>query len=159
VGTPVTFTATVAGDSSGIPAGTVRFDAGGTPISGCEGVSMTAGAASCTVTLPVGTQRIVSGYSGDAAYDPASAEITDYAVVEPLAFTGDTGAAGTSATATAEDEALAATGADVNGVALGALLLILAGGGIVVLSSPSPTARRAARPGSGPARPTYRGSR
>ncbi|HET9140351.1 Ig-like domain repeat protein, partial [Actinophytocola sp.] len=133
-GEPVTFTATVAGDSSGVvPTGTVRFEADGTVIAGCE--SLPVAAAACTVTLPAGSTRIVATYSGDTVYDPVSAEIADYAVAEPLAFTGDSGDAGAAGSATAEDEALAATGADVNGLALGGLLLILAGGGIVAIGA------------------------
>ncbi|MFL6145038.1 MAG: Ig-like domain repeat protein [Labedaea sp.] len=132
-GTSVTLTAQVAGDGSGIaPTGTVRFDAAGTAVSGCASVPVSSGRAVCTTTaLPVGAPRIVASYSGDAEYQPGTAEVASYPVsAEVMASAAGTGT-GTE---------LPVTGANVNGLLIEALLLILVGGAVVALSFPKPAA-------------------
>jgi hypothetical protein len=129
MGTSVTLTAQVAADSSGIlPTGTVRFEVAGTAITGCEAVPVSSGRASCmSMALPPGSLRLVATYSGDATYLAGSAEATNYVVQ---------GEAAASADSTLPD-----TGADVDALLLGALLLILTGGALVAFTSPG-TGRR-----------------
>ncbi len=70
----ITFTAAVAAVSpgSGTPSdGTVRFDIGGTPVEGCTTESVTAGAATCTVsdlTVAGGPYSVTAFYSGATDY-------------------------------------------------------------------------------------------
>jgi len=71
-GQPVTYTATVAPSSasSGTPTGTISFTDDGSPVSGCQSLSVPDASplqASCTETFGSGaTHSIVATYSGDA---------------------------------------------------------------------------------------------
>jgi hypothetical protein len=68
-GQTVTYTVTVSrtAPATGAPEGTVAFADEGTPIPGCEAVTLTNGVATCTVTyLLPGDHSIVATYSGDA---------------------------------------------------------------------------------------------
>ena len=69
----VTLQAAVSG-SAGTPTGTVSFLDGGTTLSGCATLTLSASAsASCTTnTLAPGAHTITVQYSGDAAYDSAT---------------------------------------------------------------------------------------
>ena len=71
VGQSVTFTATVAGSS---PTGTVAFFDGANTITGCGGVTLTSGSATCSTTaLPAGnSQTITAAYAGDGRNTPSS---------------------------------------------------------------------------------------
>ncbi|QEL19210.1 Ig-like domain repeat protein [Limnoglobus roseus] len=78
-GTPVTFTATVAGNPS---VGTVTFYAGpgltdpiGSPVAVVGGTATS----TATTTLPSGTNRITAVYSGGAGFDPSQSSV-DFAV-------------------------------------------------------------------------------
>jgi YVTN family beta-propeller protein len=72
VGATVTFTASVTG-GSGSGSGVVDFRDGGTTISGCAGVALVSGSASCsTPSLALGTHSITAAYGGDAHYAPAT---------------------------------------------------------------------------------------
>jgi hypothetical protein len=67
---PVTYTATVS-SAAGKPTGTVTFEDGGTAITACANVPVTAstGLASCAVTYTVtGTHNITAVYSGDTNF-------------------------------------------------------------------------------------------
>jgi hypothetical protein len=76
VGTPVTFTATV-GAGSLEPTGSVAFTAGGTPIAGCDSVTLAAGQATCTTSaLGAGAHSIEAAYSGDDGLNPSSGSLT-----------------------------------------------------------------------------------
>ncbi len=85
VGTTVTFTATVTGNS---PTGTVVFTADGTTIPGCGAVALVAGpgssriAACGTSGLTLGVHSIVASYSGDAG-NLASVSSTLSQVINP----------------------------------------------------------------------------
>jgi hypothetical protein len=69
----VTFTAAVMGNY-GTPTGTIEFRDGTSVISGCGGVPIKAGKATCTATsLARGSHPIRGMYSGDAAYGPGVA--------------------------------------------------------------------------------------
>ncbi|MFL6141758.1 MAG: Ig-like domain repeat protein [Labedaea sp.] len=154
VGAPVTFTAVVTGDGSGIlPGGTVSFAAAVgalATLAGCEAVPVSgSGQAICTTTaLPAGSVRIVASYSGDPLYAASSGEISGYTVNASLALTGTGEEAGTGAE-TETDTELANTGTRVDRMLLGALLLLGAGGGFLAFGSALGGRRRATRP-SGP---------
>ena len=63
-GQPVTFMATVTGDS---PTGTVGFTSNGVAISGCSAAGLASGMASCATSFAsAGTYAIVATYSGDS---------------------------------------------------------------------------------------------
>ena len=80
VGDPVTYTASVNGDSLFAPAGTVAFYADDVLLPGCSAVppGSTSGAAStyqCTEAgsqMPVGTQHVYAVFSGDSNYGGSS---------------------------------------------------------------------------------------
>jgi CSLREA domain-containing protein len=79
-GQQVTFTATVASATAytGTPTGTVDFLDNGSPINGCGGVTLTSGQAQCqTSTLSFGSHPISASYSGDAAFNTGSGDLTD----------------------------------------------------------------------------------
>jgi uncharacterized delta-60 repeat protein len=58
------------------PTGTVTFRLGGADITGCVGVALVAGAASCTgQALPAGANAITVVYSGDANNPPATSPV------------------------------------------------------------------------------------
>jgi Bacterial Ig domain/Bacterial Ig-like domain (group 3)/PA domain len=77
VGQLVTFTASVSAGSLQ-PTGTVAFTDGGTPIAGCQLVTLTSAAqASCSVsTLGAGAHSIQAAYSGDNGLNPSSATLS-----------------------------------------------------------------------------------
>jgi hypothetical protein len=69
----VTFTAALMGNS-GTPTGTIDFQDGTTAISGCAGVALVSGKATCTTkSLSRGSHQIRGYYKGDAAYGPGVA--------------------------------------------------------------------------------------
>ncbi len=72
-GQSVTFTATVTGAS---PTGTVNFS--GTGITGCGAQALNgSGVATCTTTtIPVGSETVTAGYSGDANNAVSSKTVT-----------------------------------------------------------------------------------
>lgn len=83
VGSSVTFTANISG-SNGTPTGTVDFRNGSTSIAGCSAAVVSAGKATCTTSaLAQGTLSISAQYSGNAAYNAASATLTQ--TVRPVA--------------------------------------------------------------------------
>ena len=68
-GQMVDITAMVSGPS-GTPTGTIVFQDNGVAISGCAGLAMTNGSATCSPSmLSAGTHPITAVYSGDSAYD------------------------------------------------------------------------------------------
>ena len=69
VGQKVSYTASVrvVPPGTGTPTGTISFSDNGTPITGCDAVTLTLAKASCTVTYSTtGSHVIVATYSGDA---------------------------------------------------------------------------------------------
>lgn len=81
-GTQVTYTDTVSVPSpgTGIPAGTVDFFDGGSPISGCQDVSLDLGSpdtASCTTTPNAGAHDISAVYSGDSNYATSTGDLAE----------------------------------------------------------------------------------
>jgi hypothetical protein len=102
-GDDVTFTAHVAkpaGDQTPIGAGTVAFTVGGSPVSGCDAVTVTGGTATCAATFDTevagdvvatfsGTDRIAEATSEPLAFEVAkSATSTALLVSETEPFTG-----------------------------------------------------------------------
>ncbi len=78
-GQQVTFTATIAptAPGTGTPSGTVNFLDGGNPITGCTGVALAAGQATCqTSTLVVGNHTISVSYDGDTNFNTSSGNMT-----------------------------------------------------------------------------------
>ncbi|MBZ4192704.1 MAG: Ig-like domain repeat protein, partial [Candidatus Contendobacter sp.] len=76
LGQPVTLTATV-GSVSGTPSGTVAFQDGGTVLSGCGNVALTAGKATCTTkTLVVGSHPLSAVYSGSPTFAVSTGAVT-----------------------------------------------------------------------------------
>jgi hypothetical protein len=150
VGASVTLTAVVTGDGSGIlPTGTVAFAASAgslATLAGCEAVPVSgSGLATCTTTaLPAGSVRIVASYSGGPVYAPSSGEVSGYVVNASLALTGTGEEAGTG-TETETGTELANTGAGVDRMLLGALLLLGAGAGFLAFGSALSGRRRATR--------------
>jgi CSLREA domain-containing protein len=74
-GQSVTFTASVASNPPGNPTaltGSVVFKDNGTPISGCNGVSVSAGQAQCVTTFTSGSHSVQAFYSGDGNFDPSN---------------------------------------------------------------------------------------
>src|SRR5205807_9037659 len=53
--------------------GTVIFKDGGTPISGCNGVTIVSGQAQCVTTFGSGAHSVVAVYSGDGNYECCAA--------------------------------------------------------------------------------------
>ena len=95
-GTSVTYTATVTGGDGG---GTVSFTDGGSAIASCQGLSLSAGKATCVVaSSSVGTHSIVATYSGDTNYpgstsapfselvNPASTSVFVSSSANPVSF-------------------------------------------------------------------------
>jgi len=85
-GSPVTFTATVAGSS---PTGTVAFTDGGSPIAGCGAVALAgtgnARTASCAASgLAQGNRAIVATYGGDGANAGSASSPLAQAVNPPV---------------------------------------------------------------------------
>jgi hypothetical protein len=161
-GAAVTFTATVIGDTSGIPpTGTVRFAAGALdPIAGCDRVPVNgSGQATCTTTaLPAGVLGVVATYSGDAVYAPSNGQLSGYVVSAPLAATG-TGELALTGIGEGEltGTELANTGLGADRMLLGALLLLGAGAGFVAFGAARSGRRRPPRSlGGYPARPNRR---
>ena len=83
----VTYTAAVAPNDGG---GTVSFTDNGTPISGCQGLSLTGGQATCPQTYSFGgSHDIVATYSGDGGFSGSTSPTLTEAVDLP-ALTGGT---------------------------------------------------------------------
>ena len=84
IGAPVTYTATLsAASGTGTPTGTVAFADGGTPISGCGSVTLSAGTATCQVSYTAaGSHAITAAYSGDSTY----AASTPTALTQQVAY-------------------------------------------------------------------------
>jgi hypothetical protein len=95
-GRAVTFTATVTGSN---PTGTVEFDDGGTPISGCGAQAVSGGAATCTTAgLAAGSHSISALYSGDVTDSAStSATLTQTVAGPPAASIAAPGGGGTYA--------------------------------------------------------------
>lgn len=80
-GQEVVFTAALSG-AAGIPTGTVTFSDGGTTL--CASQPMSDGTATCaTRTLALGGHSIKADYSGDAAYVPETATLTQAVNPDP----------------------------------------------------------------------------
>ncbi len=86
-GGSVTYTATVTPGSGGTgePSGTVAFQDGGSPISGCSAQPLTAGSSSstatCTVSYPnPGSHSITASYGGDTNFSGSSSQATTVTV-------------------------------------------------------------------------------
>jgi hypothetical protein len=110
VGQAVSLTArvSVTGGGSGSPTGTVSFEDGGSPISGCASQSLSAGAAGCTASLTTAaTHTLTAVYSGDANFATSTAT--------PVSQTVDAAATITVVTVSANP---AVTGESVTYVAL-----------------------------------------
>lgn len=87
MGSPVTFTATIAGLS---PAGSVHFKADGSTIAGCGAVTVSAGGAQCvTAGLTTGTHVITAEYSGSAPNLPSVGTLTPNQLVGSVVAPGD----------------------------------------------------------------------
>ncbi|MGA7988942.1 MAG: Ig-like domain-containing protein [Candidatus Dormiibacterota bacterium] len=85
-GQGITYTATVSAvaPASGTPTGTVTFQDGGVPVSGCAAQTLVAGTASCTVTYgAAGTHSVGAVYGGDGTFTGSSSP----AVTEDVAAT------------------------------------------------------------------------
>jgi hypothetical protein len=81
LGQNVPFTATVTGNA---PSGTVLFQEGGNPISGCIAVTLMAGQAQCTIGgLALGTHAISAVYSGDGLNTGSTSPTVNQIVVPP----------------------------------------------------------------------------
>jgi YVTN family beta-propeller protein len=91
-GTAVNLAATVTG--AGVtPTGTVDFRDGGTPITGCTGVALSSGGATCaTTSFTAGTHSLTAVYSGDARYNGA----TSPAITQTMTSAGGSLALSTS---------------------------------------------------------------
>jgi hypothetical protein len=83
-GQAINFTATVPGQN---PTGAVAFTADGNPLTGCDAVALSGGAARCvTRNLSVGSHAIGAAYGGDANNNPSTA--TPLTQTVRNAFTG-----------------------------------------------------------------------
>ena len=79
----VTITATVGPSGPPQPTGTVSFTSNGVAISGCTGVPLNSGMASCsTANLAQGTDAIVATYSADSNYQGSSGMLSQ--IVNPI---------------------------------------------------------------------------
>ena len=83
VGQSVLFTATVTGSS---PTGTVDFFDNGSTITGCVGVTLSSGSATCsTAALPVGSsQAITAAYNGDTNNAASTSNTVNQTVNTPV---------------------------------------------------------------------------
>ena len=93
VGSPVTFTATVTGAS---PTGVVAFKVGGTPVEGCDAVTLSNASAQCTTSFPsAGLRTVTAEYPGDAANAPGVGTIAggELVVLNPTSLALVTSAA------------------------------------------------------------------
>jgi Bacterial Ig-like domain (group 3)/FG-GAP-like repeat/FG-GAP repeat len=90
VNQPVTFTAVITFNGSGMPTGTVTFTSDADPIPECPNpVNLVDGQATCkTSTLPAGLHAIVAMYSGDANFAPSNGSLNQQ--VFPAAATTTT---------------------------------------------------------------------
>jgi hypothetical protein len=88
---PVTFTATVdevAPATVPPSAGTVNFEAGGTPIAGCAAQPVSTGTATCTTgSLQVGVHTITAEYSGATGYDASTSAGENQTVIPAVTTT------------------------------------------------------------------------
>jgi len=79
LGSPVTFTATVAAvaPGGGTPTGTVTFKDGATNIAGCIGVALVGGQATCTTSsLTLGVHTINADYSGSSNHNASTGSVS-----------------------------------------------------------------------------------
>jgi sugar lactone lactonase YvrE len=81
-GTNVTFTATISPAGPPAPTGTVTFTSSGAAITGCPAVTLSGLTATCTASLPVGTDPVLATYSGDSNYAGSSGTVTQ--LVNPV---------------------------------------------------------------------------
>jgi uncharacterized repeat protein (TIGR03803 family) len=102
IGQPVTFIATVTGDS---PTGTVGFTSNGAAISGCSAVNLASGMASCATSFAsAGTYAIVATYSGDSNNSGSSgmlSQMVGHATTTSLSSSANPAKLGASVTLTA----------------------------------------------------------
>jgi hypothetical protein len=83
-------TATVSG-SNGTPTGNVQFFDAGAPIVGCEARVLSAGQASCIVTLTAaGAHAVTAVYLGGSAYSPATSPVLTQTVTKSSVTVGVT---------------------------------------------------------------------
>ena len=110
--TSVTFTATVSASDSTHPAGTVEFLNGLAPITSCStsvaiNTGGTASSATCTTTLPVGSDSVTAEFTatsssyGSSTSSPTTVTITLIATTTSLSASATSAAYGTSVTFTA----------------------------------------------------------
>lgn len=110
-GQSVTYTATVTPGNSGPtePSGSVTFNDGGSPISGCTAQSLTAGSSSSTATCTTsyssaGSHSITASYDGDSNFNSSPPSSPQTVTVEPSpapAISATTEAAGSVGTTVA----------------------------------------------------------
>ena len=111
-GQSVTLTATVAGSGSATPTGTVAFDTGGQPITGCTAQPLDAsGSATCTTSFPasaspesltaVYTPGSASGFEGSSTGSPTSLTVGQDATTTAVSASTTTAYTGQSVTYTA----------------------------------------------------------
>lgn len=106
-GAPVTFTATVNGQS---PTGVVDFVVGGAPVGGCAGVPLSGAQAICvTSTIPVGSHTVVAQYVGDANNDRSTSAAVVHVVNAVVIPSGVTLVASPNPAAVGETITLTAT--------------------------------------------------
>jgi hypothetical protein len=87
-------------------AGTVSFSDGGSPIGGCQNVTVGAGGtALCAATLPLGSNAVTATYSGDANYLTSASQPFVQTIAYPTTTTLNAAARGSAST----KEALVAT--------------------------------------------------
>jgi sugar lactone lactonase YvrE len=87
LGSPITFTATVASTTTGTPTGTVSFFSGSTPLNTTP-VSLTNGIAALKLsTLSLGGQSITAVYSGDTNFSTSTSNALPETVIPSPDFT------------------------------------------------------------------------
>jgi hypothetical protein len=84
----IAYTATVSSDS-GTPTGTVTFQANGSTISGCSGVTLSGGVAHCTVSLAQGDNSITAAYTPTGSFGQSEASLSQMVEVTASNPTGD----------------------------------------------------------------------
>ena len=131
VGQTVSLTASVnvTGGGSGSPTGTVSFDDGGSPISGCSSQTLSAGTAGCTTSfISAATHTLTAVYGGDANFATSTADPVSQTVDAAATTTVDTASANPVVTGESVTYvALVTRTAPASGTAVGAVTFSDAG--------------------------------